>query len=371
MKILHIATLVTPDGAYGGPVRVAVNQVRTLVEAGHDVTLAAGARGFGAALPAEYDGVDVKLFPAHTLMPKTGFAGLWSPRMLRWLRGAAESYDVAHIHLARDLITLPAARILRRARTPYVTQTHGMIDESSNPLSRPLDALLTRPVLTGARTIFSLTPDERHSLEQLIGSSPRIVDLPNGVPQLNDAQEHSIADSDEVLFLARLHPPKRPELFAKVAVAAVRRGTSFRFSIVGPDEGSGRAVAAIVDDSGLSSVRIEGPVEPQQAADRMAQCAIYVLPSVDEPFPMSVLEALSLGKPVVITESCGLADAVRDAEAGIVIGEEEQDLADAIDLLVNDHELRRRMGSNASALALRSFSMTSVAERLQEVYARG
>ena len=47
MRILQVATLFTPDGEYGGPVRVAMNQALALAAAGHEVTLAGAARGVG------------------------------------------------------------------------------------------------------------------------------------------------------------------------------------------------------------------------------------------------------------------------------------------------------------------------------------
>ena len=46
MRILHVVTLVSPDGAFGGPVRVAENLARELRRRGHDVTVAAAASGF-------------------------------------------------------------------------------------------------------------------------------------------------------------------------------------------------------------------------------------------------------------------------------------------------------------------------------------
>ena len=55
MRILHVVTLVSPDGEYGGPVRVATNLSKALRDLGHDVTIAAGTRGFESA-PEQLDG---------------------------------------------------------------------------------------------------------------------------------------------------------------------------------------------------------------------------------------------------------------------------------------------------------------------------
>ena len=156
MRIIHVLTLVTPDGEYGGPLRVALNQVAGLRAAGHEVILAAGAQGFGRDLPSRYAGVDVTLFPAYQALPGTGFAGLVSPGLTRFLHRWGATADVAHVHLARDLTGLPAALTLQSRGVPYVAQTHGMIDASDSPLAGPLDAVMTRCALRGARRVLGL-----------------------------------------------------------------------------------------------------------------------------------------------------------------------------------------------------------------------
>ena len=147
-----IATVVTPDNAYGGPIRVALNQLSELKSRGHTVTLAAGALGFTPGqLPEEYCGVPVRLFPVHRVVPRAGFAGLHAMGMNSWIKREAETFDVVHVHLARDMITLTAARRVLRARLPLFLQTHGMIAPSRHPLAGPLDGLITTRLLKSSQ----------------------------------------------------------------------------------------------------------------------------------------------------------------------------------------------------------------------------
>ena len=113
MRILHIVTLVTPTGDYGGPIRVAENLASEQRRRGHEPLIAGGQRGF-TTTPSEINGIPARLFPVRRLIPRTGFAGLVSPGLQRFLRRELEAYDQVHIHLARDLITLPAARLASR-----------------------------------------------------------------------------------------------------------------------------------------------------------------------------------------------------------------------------------------------------------------
>jgi glycosyltransferase involved in cell wall biosynthesis len=366
LRIAQVVTLVTPDGAYGGPVRVAVNQAKALIEQGHEVTIFAGTRGF-ARVPTEIDGVPVRLFPTLQAVPGTGFAGLTSPRLLAAVRRAVRKFDVWHIHLARDFVTLPAAAILRRLRASYVVQCHGMIDESGKILAGPLDTALTRPVLRSARRVLTLTPREESDLRRVAGPHLAISRIPNGVPKSPLTPPSS--GSQEALFLARLQKRKRPLHFVDAAIAISDRLPGIQFALVGPDEGEGQDVLnRIASSPHRDRISWSGALPPEATIDRMRLASVYVLPSVNEPFPMSVLEALSVGLPVIITDTCGLAPFVRSAEAGIVIDDSQDSLTVALETLLSDSALAHRMGRNGRDLIERDFSIDSVARLLAEHY---
>lgn len=367
MRVLEVVTLVTPDGEYGGPTRVAVNQAAALQRRGHDVTIAAATRGF-AEPPSLLNDVPTRLFPSRTLVPGTGFAGLSSPRMMRWLRTNVSAFDIVHVHAARDLVTLPAARTALRKGVPYVLQTHGMIDPSGNLLARPFDTLLTRLVLSRAQRVFYLTPTEKSDLTAVGGSHLQFQHLPNGVPRAEPSAE--TAGPLEVLYLARLAPRKRPLAFVEAAASLCPRHPDVRFTLIGPDEGEAAAVDAAITSSGHSDrIRREPAIPPENTLERMSHASVYVLPSVNEPYPMSVLEAMSLALPVVITRSCGLARLVGDSEAGVVVDETVESLEGGIDKMLRDDTLRDHLGRNGMHVTRAEHSMDAIAKRLEAGYA--
>lgn len=368
MKIVQVATLVTPDGAYGGPIRVAVNQTRALRAAGHDVELVAGATGFGKTLPTQFDGVPVKLFSARTV-PKLGFSGTFAPGILNWLKANLAQADVAHIHMGRDMVTLPAAVLAHKRGVPYILQTHGMVIPSSHPFAGVVDRTWTVPALMGAKRVLYLTQEERNGLSGVTPLGSTLEQLHNGVPESPEYSRPS-AQGLEVLFLARLHERKRPLIFVELAKKLHQLFPSVKFVLAGPDGGEGAAVREAIFSSGIAhSVSWEGAIAPERTADRISRCDLYVLPSVNEPFPMSVLEALSQGKPAVVTDSCGLAKAISSADAGSVVDATLPSLVEAVRRLLADDDYRHRVGRNARSLARSDFSMTQVVGRLEHVYA--
>jgi glycosyltransferase involved in cell wall biosynthesis len=365
MRILSVVSLVTPDGAYGGPVRVALNQAAALIKLGHQVTLAAATRGYQDP-PLEIDGVPIRLFPALTVLPGTGFAGISSPQLLRWLPNAIRAAEVVHLHTARDLITLPAAALTHRAGVPYFLQTHGMIDASTNPLAAPLDAVATRRLLRAAAGVFHLTEFERSQLQQVAGDL-RFVPLANGVPS---AAATPPPNQPEVLFLARLASRKRPKLFVEAARRLHADYPDTSFALVGPDEGEGRTVEAAITAAVAEGAQVswEGALAPDRTLERLGRSSVYVLPSVNEPYPMSVLEAISVGRPVVVTESCGLADFVRRTDAGIVVDDSVEALTEAIAELLADPAAAAQRGLRGQTAVRAELSMEAIAEQLVGQY---
>lgn len=366
MKILHVVSLVDPKGSFGGPLRVAVNQLRVLGATGHEVTLLAGARGFAGGVPEEFEGVPLRAFAAVRLIPGTGFAGLISPGLLRWLWAHAHEYDVVHVHLARDLVSLPAAAILRARRVSYVVQTHGMIDVSDRSLAKLLDSALTRRVLRSAQTVFALTSREVGDLDEVCRDLADVQVLHNGVPDTDVSAVPSA--SEEVLFLARIAKRKRPDSFIRAAQAVAKTHPTATFILVGPGEDALKDVEEeLARDGAGGRIAYEGVLPPSETLLRMAKAAVYVLPAVNEPFGMTVFEAMSVGLPAVVRDDCGVADLVESA-GGIVCGQSDEDLADAIRTLLDDPARRDEAGAQGLALVRRDASMTHIVETLVCAY---
>jgi len=369
MRIAHVVTLVSPDGAFGGPVRVAINLARATRDAGHDATILGSFRGYEKA-PAEIDGVPARLFPAHRLLPGLGFSGLISPGLTRYLVKHVAEFDVVHVHLARDLITLPAALIARRQRVPYVTQTHGMVDASTRRLAAILDALGTRRVLRSAAALFHLTAQERDDLKGVARTSGLpLTFLPNGVPR--STLQADVESGCEVLFLARLHARKRPLMFVEAAIALREKFPETRFTLVGADEGEAGVVTDRIESADASEVIAwDGSLEPEKTLERMSRASIYVLPSVNEPFAMTVLEAMSIGLPSIVTDTCGLIPQLRDPTAVVVVDSSLDGLVNELARLLSDPVDRIALGSRARLEAEHHFSIHRVAAMALDAYCR-
>ncbi|GAA3298038.1 hypothetical protein GCM10020295_32630 [Streptomyces cinereospinus] len=199
-----------------------------------------------------------------------------------------------------------------------------------------------------------------------VAQEARGVQERQGGQKVRDGQE-----APEVLFLARLHPRKRPQAFVEMAALAHRRMPDARFTLHGADEGTLAGVRRLIAGHGLEGVvSYGGALAHAEAVRAYARAAVYVLPSVDEPFGMTVIEALAAGTPVVCTDTCGIAEELARRGAAVVTDGSPRQLADAVCALLADEGRRRALAAAGRRAVREAYSVHAVTDRLEEIYRR-
>lgn len=365
MRIAHVVTYVSPDGAFGGPARVALGQAAALAERGHNVTVFAASPSATVTRRSQ-DGYVLRKFPGRRLIPGDGFALMRAPRLTKAFQAELASFDVVHVHLARDLVTMPVAIAARKAGVPYVVQTHGMIDASDRWLARPLDRFATRPVLRDAGAVLVLTDQEELDI-RTIAPPARVLRISNGV-RVGEIAPYE-GRKNRVLFLARLQERKRPVAFVEMASLLQDSFPETEFVLVGPDEGEGAATQAAIERSVYPHrIRWAGPVSPEETDAWIASARAYVLPSFGEVFPMTILEALRAGTPVVATDSLGIAGDCGTYGAALITDGSPKQLAEAVARILGDAGLARELRAGGVRYLRRDLDISRVAAHLEELY---
>jgi glycosyltransferase involved in cell wall biosynthesis len=365
MRIAHVVTYISPDGAFGGPVRVALGQAAALAARGHEVTVFAASPD-ESPRAVEIDGYRLRTFPARRVHRKLGFAGMYAPGLTNALNAELPGLDVVHIHLARDLVTLPAARATRKAGVRLVVQPHGMIDRSTNPLAGPIDAWEVRAALTDAAVVLALTDKETRDIAR-ISPKAHLQKIRNGI-KLNDVP--SLAGRKAaVLFLARLHQRKRPLTFVDMASDLINQELDAQFILAGPDEGEGERVRSAIESSNAGGrIRWIGAVDPSATHALLMDASVFVLPSVGEVFPMSILEAFAAGTPVVTTSSLGIASKCEEYGAALVTDGSSEQLALAVRRVLTEPALAQALQRGALEYMKNELNIELVVDQLLGYY---
>ena len=277
-----------------------------------------------------------------------------------------------HIHLSSRASfwrKLPIMSLCRLRGHPYIIHLHGsefmqFYDVESGPFGKRL----IRNAFNRAARVLALSPEWRDNVARF-SRNPEIRVLPNGVPVASSCPERAGSRRPvRLLFLGRLG--RRKGIYDLLAVLGEIDGDPPAFELIAAGDGEIDEVRRQASELGLSdAVRVPGWIDANAKRQFLESSDIFVLPSHAEGLPMSLLEAMAAGLPVVCSTVGGIPLAVTNEIEGLLI--EPGDIAGlrtAVQRLIDDPELRLEYGRQAHARARAEFSVDSCVNRLIEIY---
>jgi glycosyltransferase involved in cell wall biosynthesis len=167
--------------------------------------------------------------------------------------------------------------------------------------------------------------------------------------------------------VARLDLQKGFEYLLRAARELCKMFPGLKIVIAG--EGPDRsAIEEMIEQYGLqSSVVLAGQQSNMPAV--YAAMDIFVLPSLNEGLPMTVLEAMAASKPVIATRVGAIPSVIRDGENGLLVAPKDSEgLRNAVASLLNDPERRRRLGDQAHTWVSQNYTSEAMALKYREMY---
>lgn len=170
--------------------------------------------------------------------------------------------------------------------------------------------------------------------------------------------------------MGRLHFKKGLDLLIPAFDAVRRRVPEAQLVIAGPqNDDYGKKVHNWVRERGLeAAVRFVGPLYGHDVLQAYVDADVFVLPSYTENFGMTVIEALACALPVVISDQVNIHAEVNRAGAGIVTRCDVNEVAVAIEALLNDAERRRSMGEAGRRLVQDRYTWPAIVQALTKEY---
>jgi glycosyltransferase involved in cell wall biosynthesis len=168
-----------------------------------------------------------------------------------------------------------------------------------------------------------------------------------------------------IVSVARLEPPKDHRTLLRAL--ALLRAEDWQLEIVGggPEETSARELAAALGIGGR--VRWAGYQTDPAAA--LASAHVFVLSSLSEGFPRSILEAMRAGLPVIASDVGGVSEAVVDSANGYLVPRQDPDsLARALEKLLKHETERERLGAAARRMYEERFRFERMFEKTSALY---
>lgn len=382
MRILHITPYYYPAVRYGGPVRSVHGLCKNLVRLGHDIhvltTNLDGPSTVGQPLgvPVGVDGVKVWYFPSPY-----GKRLFFSPEMGNKLSREIDDFDLLHIHTFFNWPSYIAASAAVRYNVPYILSPRGMLVKDLVRLKNrwvksAWIRIIGRRIVENAARIHATTDAEAEEIRRFRFNLPPVLVLPVGLntqdrpcgpPGPVSAVVKTLSDKKPLLlFLGRVNWKKGLDRL----IPALSYVKTAHLAVAGNDEENYRPVLDRLARKHQVADRITftGPIRGEAKRELFKEASVFILPSYSENFGVAVLEAMAAGVPVVVTPEVGLARAVEEAGAGLVLPGDPETLGAGLQALLADPGRLREMGTRGRGLAATRFAWCGIATEMARVY---
>ena len=279
-----------------------------------------------------------------------------------------EKPDIVHTHASLS------ARIAAKKNKIKVVHTRHCLESPKKGIKRVvyryINNKLSDTVIAVSEAVYkNLTADgiDPDKLKTVYNGIYMLEEIPIG-KKLAIRESYGIDDKSIIVgMVARLEPVKNHHMFLNVAKVVSTICPEAVFMIVG--DGSMR-------DELEKKARVEGIADKvvftgfiEDVNDIMNVIDIHVLTSEKEALSISLIEAMSLGKPVIATNSGGPAEVIENGVNGIIVGNgDEVNLTMAITKCIQRSDVREKFGIAGKRIVQEKFFATDMAEQIEEVY---
>lgn len=386
MRILLVIKSIDP--AFGGPAETASRIPVILNARGHNVEVATldapGSpwlqdRGFTTHALGATRG----LFPR--LLRKYGF----SPVLKPWIRQNAKNYDAIIIHGIWNYASFGTWRALKGSGKPYFVLLHGMLDpwfKSRYPLKHFKKSLYwpwaDYKVLRDARAALFTCEEERRLAKKsfkLYKCNEAVVNY--GVvapPPDTGAQKRlfiskfpELSEKRLILYMGRIHPKKGCDILIKAFASLAYRDKTLHLVMAGPDQTGWLArLQGLAERLGISDrITWTGMLLDDFKWGAFYSAEVFILPSHQENFGITVVQAMACGLPVLITNMVNIYTEIESGGAGFVAND---DLEGVVELLGKWFDLpsnkKIEMSQKCRKVFEEKFTMDAFVESLLRVF---
>ncbi|MFH1645295.1 MAG: glycosyltransferase [Candidatus Omnitrophota bacterium] len=383
MKVLHIIPGLSPN--YGGPTETVIKFCKALHRKGIAVELITTDADVNGNLEVEHNepvleyGFPVRYFKAP-FFRRYGF----SPDLGKWLKDNAKMYDIFHIHSVMSYTIFPACFYALKYNIPYIIRPCGMLEPEV--LSKKYVGKISSMIGYMKKMFFLKLIKERlekassmhFTCEQemekagFLDFNVKGFVLPMGIEEEFDSSARDKISNKRktVLFLSRISPKKGLDLLIPALGRLAEEGKDFDFVIAGNgEEKYVNYIKLLVKKYKVESRTVfKGFVQGAEKRKLLESSDIFVLPSYSENFGMAVIEAMSAGIPVIISNKVGIHRELNSQKAALVVECNIEHISSAVKSLLEDESFAKDIAANGRNLAGTYYNVNDITERVVKIY---
>ncbi len=281
-----------------------------------------------------------------------------------------EQLDLLHVHYSLPHAT--AAQLAREVTgKPYVTTLHGsdVTILGNDPAYEKINTMSVdaSDAVTAVSKFMADEAKNRLGVKSKIHVIPNFVDHIKYQPAPCSLIESKGDDAITLIHVSNFRPVKRVEDLVYSMCVLTKEVPTARLILVGdgPDR---HMVERLIDKLDLrKNIRMMGY---RNDIPEILRCAdALVMSSETESAPLTILEAMSIGLPIIASKVGGIPEQVKDGHNGFLVPVKRPGaIAEAAAKLNSDTELQTRMGENSRKMVLEKFTVDKVLDQYMKVY---
>lgn len=175
-----------------------------------------------------------------------------------------------------------------------------------------------------------------------------------------------------ILYPATIIPRKNQLGFLKAVTTVRNELKEYKIIFTGSgDKDYELKLREFIDKNDLNNVEFLGKISYEKLLELYSKASIVALTSFQETLPMAVLEALATGTPVIASNVGGVPYSIEDGETGFIVNpNDSKDIAEKLLVLIDDENLRKRMGREAKIEAEKRWKAEIIAKKHLDLYLR-
>lgn len=273
--------------------------------------------------------------------------------------------DIVHSHSVDMGYIMSFA--CRKYNTPLIETYHaGSFNDKKYPLTkRLLDKFLFKISKFNKIIVLGKNLLKDFKREKINGA----IYIPNGVNQTNILHRKNKSKKIRFIFVGRLEDQKGLEYLIDAVNEVVKLNKNFEILLIG--EGSKKEeLRKKINNLKLKNYfNFLGSKSNKEVIRSYSTSDIFILPSLWEGLPLTLLEALASGLPVITTDVGGISDICTDNENALIIPPKNtREIKDAMIRLINNPRLRKQLGENGRQLVKNKYSWEKINSQIEDVY---
>lgn len=362
MKIIHISSYFPPH--LGGQENVAKELSQRLAKKSHHVEVFTSDIGcpknkrLKSTKNLKIDYLPAWEFAHTPIIPSLFFKLLKIPKD-----------SIMHVHVAQAFVPEIVYKIWKKRKMPYIAQIHCDAEPSSRIgkiILNPYKNFFLKRFLKNAKIILVLTEDYKVLIHKKYKiNKNKIKVIPNGIGEEFFTKKYSKNKIPHLLFVGRFTIEKNVPIL--IGAIDLLKNYNFKLYLIGNGELKEELKNLVKHLKLESKVIFTGELFGKRLYNQYLNSDILILPSKKESFGIVLLEAMTTGTPIIASDIPGIRSVVKNNYNGLLVKPTPKNIAEAIEKLIKNPKLRRRLAKNGLK-EVKKYSWNKIVKQTEQVY---